>query len=65
MIIIGRPILGISLNGLEYLLTEDGEKEMEFKDKDSAKQFLRDNGHEDWTDDDLEDSYTFVDTEEK
>lgn len=65
MIIIGRPINGISLNGLEYLLTEDGDKEMEFKDKDSAKQFLRENGHEDWTDDDLEDSYMFVDAEEK
>ena len=65
MIIIGRPIEGISLNGLEYLMTEDGEKEKEFKDKESAKKFLRENGHTDFTDDELEDSYMFVDTKEK
>lgn len=64
MIIIGRPINGISLNGLEYLMTKNGKKEKEFKDKESAKKFLRKNGHADWTDDELEDSYMFVDTEE-
>jgi hypothetical protein len=59
MIIIGRAIGGISLNGLEYLLNED-QTEMEFKDKKAAMKFLRENGHEDWTDDELEDSYMFV-----
>jgi hypothetical protein len=59
MIIIGRPINGISLNGLEYLLNED-QTEMEFKDKETAKQFLREHGHDDWTDEELEDSYMFV-----
>ena len=65
MIKIGRPINGISLNGLEYLMTADNSKEMEFADKEKAKQFLKDNGHKDWTDDELEDSYMFVDTEEE
>lgn len=58
MIIIGRPINGISINGLEYLLNDD-QTEMEFADKDSAKQFLRENGFADLTDDELEDSFVF------
>lgn len=37
--IIGRHIEGVSLNGLEYLLTEDGEY-MEFPSIDDAKRFL-------------------------
>jgi len=58
-IIIARPINGISLNGREYLLDEDNEP-MEFRDKDSAKQFLRDNGHDDFSDEELEDSFDFI-----
>lgn len=55
---IGRPINGIGLNGLEYLLDEN-ENIMEFKTPEEAKAFLRENGHEDWTDDEFEDSYMF------
>jgi hypothetical protein len=58
-ILIARPINGISLNGREYLLDEEN-KEMEFKDKESAKQFLRDNGYENFSDEELEDSFDFI-----
>lgn len=58
-IIIGRPINGISLNGLEYLL-DDKDEPMEFKDKDEAKQYLRDNGYAELSDEELEDSFNFV-----
>lgn len=55
---IGRPINGIGLNGLEWLLDDNG-NEMLFDTPEHAKGFLRDNGHEDWSDDDFEDSYMF------
>jgi hypothetical protein len=42
-IIIGRPVNGISINGLEYALDEHG-KVKEFSDKKEAEQFLKDNG---------------------
>lgn len=43
VIIIGRYINGVSLNGLEYLLNPDG-TEVRFKSVDQAKQYLLDNG---------------------
>jgi len=58
MIIIGKPINGISINGDEWLL-DDENKEMEFEDKEAAKQFLRDNGFSDLSDEEFEDSFTF------
>jgi hypothetical protein len=45
-VIIGRPINGISINGLEYALDEHGEVK-EFVDKKEAEQFLKDNGFPD------------------
>jgi hypothetical protein len=42
-IIIGRPINGISINGLEYALDEHGEVK-EFADKKEAVHFLKNNG---------------------
>ena len=62
MIHIGKPINGISINGDEWLLNEDNTV-MEFETKEQAKQFLRDNGY-DLTDDELEDAFTFKNTEE-
>ena len=59
MIIIGRPINGISLNGDEYLLDDSGEY-MEFKNEDEAKLFLRDNGFGEYSEDELNDSFNFV-----
>ena len=40
MIAIGRPINGISLNGLEYVINDDGNI-MTFKSELEAKTFLR------------------------
>jgi hypothetical protein len=59
MINVGRAINGIGLNGNEWLLNEDGTLK-EFKDKEEAKQFLRDAGV-DLTDEEMEDSFTFKD----
>jgi hypothetical protein len=42
-VIIGRPINGISINGLEYLLGEHG-RVKEFVDKKETARFLMDNG---------------------
>jgi hypothetical protein len=42
-IIVGSPINGISINGLEYLLDEHDEVR-EFVDKNDAVQFLKENG---------------------
>lgn len=49
MIIVARNIEGCSLNGLEYLLDEDGEI-MEFESKGKAEGFLRAKG---FTDEDM------------
>ncbi|MDR0606027.1 MAG: hypothetical protein LBG80_17195 [Bacteroidales bacterium] len=59
-IIIGRPINGISINGLEYALDEHG-KVKEFSDKKEAVQFLKDNGT---LDEDM-DYYIFEEIETK
>ena len=62
MIIIGRPVEGIYLNGLEFLLEDDGSKEKEFESKAEAIEFLREAG-ETMSDEDLELAYVFIDTE--
>jgi len=43
MVLIGRPINGISINGLEWLL-DDNNEPMRFIDGNTAKHFLLDNG---------------------
>jgi len=43
MVTIGRPINGISINGVEWLLDDDN-KPMLFANRESAEQFLLDNG---------------------
>ena len=52
MIIVGRPINGISLNGLEYILNGDGSV-MQFESQDAAKEFLKVNGFTESDFDDL------------
>lgn len=42
-IAVGRPVNGISINGLEYLLNEDGDT-MRFANKPQAIIFLKANG---------------------
>jgi hypothetical protein len=57
--ILGRPINGISLNGLEYLLNQEGTDYMYFKNKEEARNFLRENVFPDSTDEELEDYFMF------
>jgi len=49
MIIVGRPINGISINGNEWLLTKDGNLK-KFRNVQAAKSFLMKKGltHSDW-----------------
>ena len=61
MIIVGRYVEGISLNGLEYLLNEDGSV-MQFSSEYHAKKFLRSKIHEDVTDELLNEVFTFETT---
>lgn len=42
-VIVGRPINGISINGLEYLMDDEGAYKI-FDDIDAAKKFLMENG---------------------
>ena len=42
-VIAGRPINGITINGLEWLLTDDGEV-MIFDSEEQATEFLKDHG---------------------
>lgn len=55
---IGKPIEGISLNGLEWLLDEE-RKEKIFNSKEEAINFLKENGYEDYSADDFEDEFVF------
>jgi len=63
MIIIGRPIEGISLNGLEYLMNEDNTDYKYFKDKNEAMEFLNSVMETPLTEEQLEDGFMFLDTE--
>ncbi len=62
MINVGKAINGIGLNGLEWLLDEDN-KVIDFENKEEAIKHLRDAGI-DLTDEEMEDAFTFKDTEE-
>lgn len=42
-VIVGRPINGISINGLEYLMDDEGAYKI-FDDTGAAKKFLMENG---------------------
>jgi hypothetical protein len=60
-ILIGRAINGISINGLEYVLDDLG-KPREFENINQAKMFLKANGFEFLSDEELEDAFTFTET---
>jgi hypothetical protein len=62
-IVIGRPINGISINGLEFLMNEENTEYRQFKDKREAMDFLNSLMEEPLTDDELEDGFMFMDTE--
>lgn len=55
---IGRAIEGISINGKEWLLDNEN-KLMSFSSKENAKEFLKKNGFESLSDDELEDSFFY------
>ena len=55
MVRVGRAINGISLNGLKFLLNDDG-NEKYFRDKETAKVFLIINGI---PEEDLEDGFVY------
>ena len=63
MIIIGRPINGIGINGLEYLMNDGNTDYRFFVDKAEAMLYLRVFLGDQVTDEALEDSYMFMDTE--
>ncbi len=52
-VIVGRPINGITLNGLEYLQDEDGVP-ICFEDRDAAQKYLREHGVTDVEMEDME-----------
>ena len=61
MVCIGRPVDGISLNGLEYVYHDDGAL-ARFEDEAHARDFLYQHG---FSDDDIEDEgIMFVDESE-
>ncbi len=62
MIKIGRAIEGISINGKEWLL-DDKNQIMTFSSTENAKEFLKENGFESLSDDELEDSFFYEEIE--
>tara|TARA_R110001606_G_scaffold362994_1_gene516898 strand:+ start:186 stop:377 length:192 start_codon:yes stop_codon:yes gene_type:complete len=58
MIKIGRAIEGVSINGIEWLLDENNDL-MTFSDRENAKEFLKENGFDSFTDEELEDSFFY------
>ena len=52
-IVVGRPINGISINGLEFLMNEENTDYKMFNDKEEAKTFLNSLYEEPLTDDQL------------
>lgn len=60
-VIVGRPINGISLNGLEYILDDEGEIRY-FDSVDEAKTLLREHGYDD---EDFDDYLVFKESTER
>ena len=62
MIKIGRAIEGVSLNGIEWLLDEENDI-MTFSSRENAKEFLKENGFDSFTEEELEDSFFYEEIE--
>ena len=60
MIEIARAIGGISINGKEYLLDDEGNT-MKFENRETAFQFLKKNGLQKMSDEEIEKSFFFQD----
>lgn len=61
LITVKRPIAGCTLNGQESLLNWDG-TEMKFKTIGDAVSFLKDNGYDKLTMEEIEEYFTFNET---
>ena len=62
MIQIGRAIEGVSINGKEWLL--DGNNDvMKFELQDKAIEFLKENGFDNLSDEELKDSFFYEEVE--
>jgi len=62
MIQIGRAIEGVSINGKEWLL--DGNNDvMKFESQDKAIKFLKENGFDNLSDEELKDSFFYEEVE--
>lgn len=57
--VVARPIEGITINGLEFLLDDEGEMLL-FESKDEAKQFLTEHG-ETLNSEEMDEAYVFID----
>lgn len=55
---VARAREGISINGKEWLLDAKGEP-MEFESPEKAKEFLKENGYDSYSDEELEDTFFF------
>lgn len=62
-IAVGRPINGIGLNGNEYLLDKEGNTRT-FESIKAAKQYLLDTDFPNYTDEELEDNFHFIEESE-
>lgn len=62
MIQIGRAIEGVSINGKEWLL--DGNNDvMKFESQEKAIEFLKENGFDNLSDEELKDSFFYEEVE--
>lgn len=62
MIEVARAIEGISINGKEFLLDENGNT-MKFESRETAFKFLKSKGFENLSDEEMEDAFFFEETD--
>ena len=63
MVQISRAIEGISINGKEYLLDNDGNV-LNFQNEENAILFLKENGFEKFSNEDFQNSFFFEEIED-
>lgn len=63
MIQVGRAIEGVSINGKEWLL-DDNNDIMKFESQEMALRFLKENGFDKLTDEELKDSFFYEEIED-
>ncbi len=63
MVQIARAIEGVTINGKEYLLDNNGNI-MNFENEENAILFLKENGFSDYSNEDFQNSFFFEEIEE-